>query len=72
MPRKRPSSASSPPNPSDQGASAGNNAQRESGFDALYARISAPASRAAADAVFEATEEGLGRHHRPGDTEVPT
>lgn len=72
MASKRPSSASSPPNPSDREASAAHYAQRERAFDALYARIVAPASRAAADAVFEAPEEDLGRHHRPGDTELPT
>lgn len=38
-------------------------------FEALYARISAPASRAAADAAFAADGAALGRHHRPGDTE---
>lgn len=45
------------------------NTLRNMAFDALYARITAPASRAAADAVFEAAEDDLGRHHRPGDTE---
>ncbi|MBY8964496.1 hypothetical protein KHP57_02170 [Algiphilus sp. NNCM1] len=72
MPRKRQPSAFSPPTPSDREASAANSTSSETAFDALYARIAAPASRVAADAVFEATEEDLGRHHRPGDTEVPT
>lgn len=71
MPRNRQPSASSSPNPSERGASAANSIPREAAFDALYARITGPASRAAADAVFEATEADLGRHHRPGDTEVP-
>lgn len=72
MLRKRRSSTSSPPDASDREESSASSTSRETAFDALYVRISAPASRAAADAVFEATEEGLGRNHRPGYTEEPT